>query len=507
MSAQNLTFTHKVAIALLLCTIGVVVLYLMRPIADPDFFWHLKTGQWILQHQALPSIDPFSLAPPAADDLRASFLLTSYWFSQTIYAALYALGGWWGIALLRVALVGVMATLFFSRCDLRQPAKVSLLLLVGVQILETYPLERPQVFSFVFFAVLLVLLERYREQREGENNTVVFAALVAVVMLVWANMHGGFFVGQATLLLFLVMEGVKFFHPALSPLEKRRYGGLGLIVLAGLTASFFNPNPLNSFKILFNIGDTNTFLFTTNIEYYSSLRILREYSDYTIVLNWLMMALVVGSMLTSGRRQDIVWPVLLAGTAFMGCQHVRYMPFFLIAALFYLGKCRYEGAVGTFFKTFLVVSALMAAIWFSRDEARNFSPFIRGQWGVDQSFPVSAADFAVQNKLPGPVYNTYLWGGYLVWRLGPERKIYCDGRVLDPSRYWEYLSSTIGSQGATPYWKEIFRKNGIQTAIVQTKEDTGQMSSLAASINRDSDWTLVFAQDNAAVFVRKAERR
>lgn len=497
------TYSHKAALFSLIFTVSIVLLYLLRPIADPDFFWHLKTGQWILQEQSLPVIDPFSLSPPAADHLRASFILTSYWFSQVIYAAFYSLGGWWGIALLRVALVGVMASLFASRCDLRQPAKVSLLLLVAVQILEIYPLERPQVFSFVFFAALLVLLERYREQGEEHHKTGLYAALAAGLMLLWANMHGGFFVGQITLLLFLVLEGAKFFHPTLSPLSMQRYRGLGIIVLAGLAASFLNPNPINSFKVLFNINDTNTFLFTSNMEYYSSLRVFREYKEYTMLLNWLMMILVAGSILASGRRQDIVWPALLTGTAFMGCQHIRYLPFFLVAALFYLGKGRFEGAFGTLLKTVIIVASVVAVIWFARDESRHLSSVSRDKWGVDRSFPVSAADFAVQNNLPGPVYNTYLWGGYLIWRLGPERKIYCDGRALDPTRYWEYLSSTIGATSATPYWKEIFRKNGIQTAILQMQEEKGGMNPLAASLRRDSDWALVFAQDNAAVFVRK----
>lgn len=504
MLLQKRTFSHKMALILLFLTAGIVALYLMRPIADPDFFWHLKTGQWIVQQMALPAIDPFSLSPPAADNLQASFTLTSYWLSQVIYATLYSLGGWWGIALLRLALVGVMALLFTSRCDLRQPVKVSLLLLVAVQIL-IYPLDRPQFFSFVFFAALLVLLERCREQGESDNNAGLFAALVAALMLVWSNMHGGFFVGQITLVLFLLMEGIKFSHPSLSPLSPRRYGRLGMIVLAGLAASLLNPNPINSFKILFNLGDTNTFLSSTNIEYYSSLRILREYKVYTIVLNWLMMALVACCALISFRRQDITWLALLAGTAFMGCLHIRFMPFFLFAALLYLGKCCFEGGGGTFLKTVVIGTALLAVGWFSRDEVGNISPFIHGQWGVARSFPVSAADFTVQNNLPGPVYNTYLWGGYLIWRLGPERKIFCDGRALDPSRYWDYLSSTIGAQSAAPYWKEIFRKNGIQTVILQMKESSGQMNPLASALRRDSDWALVFSKDNAAVFIRKNE--
>lgn len=502
MTRQNLTFSHKTALALLVLTVGVVALYLMRPIADPDFFWHLKTGQWILQHKTLPGVDPFSLTPPPADNLRASFILTSYWLSQTIYAALYALGGWWGIFLVRVALAGIMASLFAFRCDLSQPANVGLLLLGAVQMLEVYPFERPQMFSFVCFMALLVLLDRYRNQDEPEK-TALFAVLAAALMLVWANLHGGFFIGQVTLALFLVMDGVKFFHPSLSPLSRQRYGGLTIIVAAGLAASFINPNPVNGLKMLADIGNSNNFLYATNIEYFSSMRILREYRDYTIVLNWFTMVLVACCALVSFRKTDITWLSLLAGTAWMGCQHVRYLPFFLVAAVLFLGKNSCGGSAGAVFRATIIGVTLIAALWFARDEVQNVTSVTHGRLGVARSFPVKAADFCIQQNFKGPVYNTFLWGGYLVWRLGPEQKIFCDGRLLDAGRYWEYLNSTAVNGSGEPYWKGLFRKHGIQTAIVQMTGATGQMNPLIASLRMDKEWVMVFAKDNAAVFVRK----
>lgn len=507
MSRANRSLSAKIALALLLFTAAVVALYLLRPLADPDFFWHLKTGQWILQNQGLPGVDPFSLSPPAADNLRASFILTSYWLSQLLYALLYALGGWWGIVLLRLVLVGAIAGIYASRADLRQPVKVCLLLLVSVQLLEVYPLDRPQMFSFVFFAGLLVLLDRYRHQAEGEDHIGSFAAGVAALMLIWSNLHGGFLVGQVTLVLFLGMEGLRFLHPALSPLSRKRYGGLGLLILAGLAASFVNPNGLNSFKLLLTINETNNFLYTTNVEYYSSLRILREYQSYTVLLNWLMIGLVAGRALTTIKRPDITWLTLLAGTAYMGCQHVRYLPFFLLAALLYLGQGREEGKIALPLKTLFVVTTLFLALWFVRDEGRNLSAFIRGEWGPDRDFPARAADFTLEKKLRGPIYNTSSWGGYLIWRLGPERKIYCDGRLLDTGRYWEYLSTTIMTQGATAYWREIFRKNGIETAILQMVDPSAPaagLNPLAAALRLDPAWRLVFTEDNAAVFIRLA---
>ena len=49
----------------------------------------------------------------------------------------------------------------------------------------------------------------------------------------------------------------------------------------------------------------------------------------------------------------------------------------------------------------------------------------------DEIYPVGAADFVIANDLKGNLFNTYFWGGYLIWRLGPERKVFVDGRNID----------------------------------------------------------------------------
>ena len=59
---------------------AVLTLHLIKPLYDPDFFWHLKTGFWIWDNEGLPHIDPFSINPQQADSHRTWFILSSYWF-------------------------------------------------------------------------------------------------------------------------------------------------------------------------------------------------------------------------------------------------------------------------------------------------------------------------------------------------------------------------------------------------------------------------------------------
>lgn len=69
---------------MLFFTLVVVGIYLLRPLYDPDFYWHLKTGQWIWQNKALPLIDPFGVQPVLEPSPRTGFILTSYWLNQLV---------------------------------------------------------------------------------------------------------------------------------------------------------------------------------------------------------------------------------------------------------------------------------------------------------------------------------------------------------------------------------------------------------------------------------------
>ncbi|MFZ2949583.1 MAG: hypothetical protein WA003_08870, partial [Desulfuromonadaceae bacterium] len=156
-----------------------------------------------------------------------------------------------------------------------------------------------------------------------------------------------------------------------------------------------------------------------------------------------------------------------------------------------------------FLSTVFVVMTLAVVIFFAHNETKNLRLAVNGTWGVDRGFPVRAADFVLQHDLKGPVFNPYLWGGYLLWRLGPEKKVFCDGRQLVAARTWEWMTSNVVAGTGEPYWKGLFRKHGIETAIVPITDPSGQMNPLMVSLRMDKEWVMVFGKDNAAVFVRR----
>src|SRR5512134_3744080 len=130
--------------------------FLLLPFSDPDFFWHLRTGEWIREHRSLPQglISLATSRHPTPETER--FTATSYWLAQLLLALLHDAGGRGAIVALRWLLFFLLLLLIARRA--RGDALVlSGLLSVAVIPLGYYPAERPQFHSFVFSAALLLL--------------------------------------------------------------------------------------------------------------------------------------------------------------------------------------------------------------------------------------------------------------------------------------------------------------------------------------------------------------
>jgi hypothetical protein len=95
------------------------------------------------------------------------------------------------------------------------------------------------------------------------------------------------------------------------------------------------------------------------------------------------------------------------------------------------------------------------------------------------------------------------WGGYLVWRVGPEQKIFFDSRYINLQRAWEYDNSRIIAANQRPYWKGLFSTYNILEVVLPIYEDDGSPNLLTQSISTDKEWTVIFADGNEVVLVKK----
>ena len=152
---------------------------------DGDVSWHIATGQWILQHQAIPRTDPFSFTWAGKPWVPIE------WLAEVIYASAYSLRGYSGIsALVTAALIGLNGIVFFNALRWSRWVFYPLLTLVAMDlVLIPMILARPHLLAWPIMAGWIWLMLWARER---DRAPPIWAALV---MTLWANLHGGFVFG------------------------------------------------------------------------------------------------------------------------------------------------------------------------------------------------------------------------------------------------------------------------------------------------------------------------
>jgi hypothetical protein len=457
-------------------------------IYDSDFWWHLKTGQYIWQNHRLPVPDPFTFttasAPPAypGEDAVRRFNLTHEWLSQVLLYAAYQALGFPGIVLLRAALLAALCALAgivaFRRSEGFYRALAASFATASVAI--AWAFDRPYLWMFLFIAATIAVLEAGRTRRT--------LWLLPPLFLVWSNLHGGFFLGWAVL-------GAYCADAVVSRLRNGSSAGdrsLWIASALSVVSSGLNPNGFLAVKALMLYRQS--FLQST-LQEWARPRLWPP-DAFTILLalgaavliwryrqvrlrDWLLFAAFAAASLMAKRNVvliGVVAPILIA-TYFPAKVPV---PAYLRYALAGLLLCGLGAGIarGSFFQ-------LRVADW---------------------RFPVGAADFLQAHRISQPMFNTYEYGGYLIWRLAPEPRVFIDGRALSESVFGDYVrmlynhDASGGKSG-----EELLDQYGIQVIVMNSFEYvSGALYKLAPSFVYPAQTTLklVYRDPEAMVLMR-----
>jgi hypothetical protein len=112
-----------------------------------------------------------------------------------------------------------------------------------------------------------------------------------------------------------------------------------------------------------------------------------------------------------------------------------------------------------------------------------------------KNFPVAAVEFIRAQGVPQPVYNEYGWGGYMIWKLYPDYRVYIDGRadVYGDAFIEEFLRTHDGEKG----WREPLDRYNVRTVVVSPN------TALASLLRQDAGWSTVFEDHQAVIFIKQ----
>jgi hypothetical protein len=162
--------------------VGVYVLLLtlgLRLLNDPDSYSHIAVGRWIMAHGAVPASDSFSFSMYGAPWIAFE------WLSEVIYAAVYTLSGWAGVAALAAAATALAVGLL-TRFLLRElsPTPTLLMVITAVILLAPHMLARPHMLTLPIMVAWAAALVRCMDRHAPPP----YWALPLLVL--WANLHG-----------------------------------------------------------------------------------------------------------------------------------------------------------------------------------------------------------------------------------------------------------------------------------------------------------------------------
>jgi hypothetical protein len=452
-----------------------------RPVTDADVWWHLRTGQWIVEHRAVPWIDPFSDAPTAVPWIAYS------WVFEILIYGLYRAFGLAGIVLYNVAFAVITLMILHS---LVRMFRRSFLVEIGLMAAATFTLfsvlavPRSWLFSIVLFAATLRAVMAVKLERRTWP-LFVLPPLFALC----ANAHVQFVYSVFLLGLFAAEPLVnRLFATQASPqpeLPRRRWG----LFIACLTATLIGPyHGYIYLPVIDAIRVPGPFAYLAEL----------QAPSFRAFAHWLMLGLILAAAFVLGRDRrpaPFETGLFLAGAA-LSFRAYRDVWFVVFAAIVVLaGRVsppsddRFAVSWGQGIGIATALIALFAVVSGYRIGGARLERAIAAE------YPAAAAQVVEARGYRGPLYNDYDWGGYLMWRL-PWLRVAMDGRgqLHGDARVWRSIRTWDGEPG----WSTDPELGRARLVIAATGKP------LTSLLRGDPRFAVAYEDGVAVVFTRKA---
>ena len=486
MSIDSINFEETVRRSLIwLLLFSIPILLSMDPATDPDIWWHLRVGQWVIEHGQVPQVDVFSAYGAGKPWIAYS------WLFDVIVFLLHRQFGLLGIVGFNVAMT--LAIAFALYLAVRQASLPILaeVALVGTAIIAMAPIYTPRPWDFTILFFILELNCIFAARRYGEPQRLY---ILAPLFVLWANLHIQFVYGLAVFGLYifeLLLARIKIMVSTVShDRAQTRLGKILLIFFACVVSTLINPYTFNVYKPVFEYVEfTGAFQIVTELLPLS----FQNAPDWLVGLLLLAAAFVLGWQ----RRLSFFPTALLLLSAVLGIRARRDVWFAVVSAVLIITQLQsFLPLVGRYrwnwLNRVLVGVGLGVVILFIAHQ-REIST-TRLQQLVKEIYPVDAVAFIREKRLPGPIYNHFNWGGYLIWAL-PEIPVSMDGRtnLHGDARISRAVDTWLGKNG----WESDPELAKSRLVISHPKQ------VLAALLRADERFRLVYEDKTALVFIAK----
>jgi len=457
---------------------------------DPDLWGHLRFGQAFIVGRHLLQHDTYSYSA-AGDRWR-----DHEWLAEVMMALIYNTGGMIGLKLWKFACTAT-ALLFVADTEASAgaPPAIQLAVLFGAACgLLLQAQLRPQMFSFVLLGALLALLARDNYHRETR------LWLAVPLMALWANLHGGFFIGLAALALY---SAVALLQALAAGAGWRRGARLSCLTAAAAAATLLNPYGAGMWQTVAHaLGNPYTRNAVRDWQPLWWAMLAQWHSAPSGVVPYVVvvaMAAVLMVALAAVPRADDLPLVAVAAmmtlAAFLSVRNMALAAIAISGPLAHrIAVFRAPGADGRRAVAAWRPASHLAMLALAGAMALGGGMFSRSL-ALDRAYPSAALAFMDAHRLHGNVLSEFGWGEYLIWHTAPEDKVFIDGRYDTV-----YPFKVIGD-----YLEFYFDQPGASAVLESYPHDfvlIGLDAPAHSLMKRRGDWKLIYRDGNALLYAR-----
>lgn len=491
----------------------------VKQIREPDIWWQLLAGRWMVENGAITHTDTFSFTMAGKPWINVK------WLYEILIAVIEKGLGAEGVMLLQ-ALISAAIVYLLIRV-LRMMAERSgnpfstfytaLTVVLFLLIVEYRMAGRPEMISHLLCAVYLFILFLFPSAAWKQMLWLL------PLQCLWANMHEGYPVGMVMIGTFAAGQALAWVLT-----KNRKYlaqaGRMGIIFAGAAVAILLNPNTIQLWKQPFEI-----YRQVWANKYTTELLSISDSAYWTIQAKIFIPLLVLVTLywlvriVKERKNKDTVLfqPFLLAYLlliplfGYLALTANRNIPFaqivlfpsvpLMLQWLIGLVKASRWKFYGELQKRALILSVGLLAFFYIAIVSDKYykwtgSPNRFGMHVNMMHNPVGAAEFIDQHNLKGLVFSDYFISSYLLWKLYPEFRSYIDLRDLDvfPASFFDQYFELYNDPGK---FGKLITKYNFNYIVISTS----QLQGLVQQLYWRDGYNMVYADPVSVIFLKDTE--
>ena len=483
--------------ALLLIFYGLFLAHQIN-LVTADLGRHIKNGEILFQNASVLVNNFYSYT-------NTDFhVINHHWGSGLIFYFLWAIFGFAGVEVFFILISLAAFWIFFALA--KEKVGLGLAALVGsaaVLLLAERTEIRPEALSYLLVAVFFFLLVHFRDSPDNPKY-IKALYLLPLLEIAWANLHIYFVLGPVIIGTFFVES--LFANRAVA---KRLF----FVLLLTCLATIINPFGLTGIIEVFGIFNNYGYQLVENQSVWFLERVLGHRPGLTLFK--IIFALTAASFLVPLFRKEwrkieissLLFMLGFGGMAWFATRNIALFGFFAIPVVvsnlktFFHDLSLVEKRCVEILAASVLAVAILAAV--SSNMLKYFPYWRSGGVGLEQGNS-TAADFWKREGLRGPIFNNYDIGGYLIFHLYPQEKVFVDNRPeAYPAEFFQKMY--IPMQENDEVWKSANEKYGFNAIIFSYGDATPWGRQFLAARVNDKEWAPVFIDNHIIIFLKRNE--